>query len=69
MNVDDAPIVQMDQLVLSSPLDQVHARAAELSQDRPGRAPLERRVKQAHVIEYLTFDSCAERPNGTFNFR
>jgi len=45
MNVDDAAVVEMNQLVLPSPLHASHSRAMQLAKCRLTRASSEGRMK------------------------
>jgi hypothetical protein len=64
----NASVLEMQQLMFPPALDGANARAGECSKGATGKATLERRVQDIDALERLAFDRGTQETNGSFHF-
>ena len=68
MNVNNAPVVEVDQLMLTASFDLVDACSAQCAQRSRRHSSPERRVKHFDALDDCVLDSGAQRGGGSFDF-
>ena len=68
MNVKDTPILEVNELMLPSPLDRTYARTAQRTQGAARQPSSESRVQHAGAHQRSALDRRAEESRGAFDF-
>lgn len=69
MNVHDATIVEMHQLMLSATLDRVHSRAAESTQCGRRDATAQRRMQHSNSLDRRVLNCAPQSTDSSLDFR
>jgi hypothetical protein len=67
MNVNDAPVIETDKLVLSAPLYGTHLCTSKRTQCAWGQATLQRGVKHVDPLDDRSLDGVAEDTDSSFD--
>lgn len=68
VDVQDATILEVNELMLPAPLDRAHPRTGQRSECAAGETPPQRRVQRAGTAQRSPFDRRAEESRGAFDF-
>ena len=68
MHVKDAPVIQMNELMLPSTLHRAYARTGQRAQGAARQASSKGRVQHARTPQRFPFDRRAEESRGAFDF-
>jgi len=68
VHVQNTPIIEMNELMLSSTLDGAHPGTGERAQRASRQSPPQSRVQHARALQRPPFDRRAEEPRGAFDF-
>lgn len=69
MRVQNAPVVQHQELMLAAAFDRSNGRASQRQETRSGNSPPERRVVQLDSRDVLSDSGATEATHGALDFR
>ena len=68
MNVKDAPVLEVNQLMLTASFDLADTRSTQRAQRSRRHSSPKRRVKHFHALDDRVLDGGAQRGSGSFDF-
>ena len=68
MHMQNAPVIEVNELVLPSTLDGAHSRTGERTERTAGQAPAQGRMQYARATQRSPLDRRAEESRGAFDF-